>query len=67
MKDILNCSAELFDLYVKKQSPMRNTREQSPLIHRSTTSPVKDNTFVHCFPLRDSESPTHKETNYVST
>lgn len=62
MKDLLNCSAELYDMYhtTKDASPQRSVKNLN-----KSPSPAKE-TFLHCFPSHDyAESPQHKDINQI--
>jgi len=63
MKDILNCSAELYDMYhtTKNASPQRSIAKMK----NKSPSPDKE-TFLNCFPSHDyEESPKNKEATRI--
>jgi hypothetical protein len=60
MKDLLNCSAELYDMY---NSTNNDSPQRSATNLKKSPSPTKES-FAHCFPSHDySDSPQHKEIN----
>lgn len=64
MKDLLNCSAELYDMY--HTTKFASSPQRSVTNFNKSPSPTKES-FQHCFPSHDyTDSPKHKEINQIA-